>query len=386
MQGVAVRIISTITATNSCFSQAQADLRGEEEWQQVPGRQRRQPPSRPSAVPQVPPCNRFEALKAEGEVSEDEVAGLPPSVPTVRRSAPRLKTASSRKERRVTVVGDSLLRGTEGPKCRPDPTRTEVCCLPGARVTGISRKLPGPIRPSDYYPSLIVQAGSDAVTDRSLRTIEHGFGGLGRLVHGAGVPVVFACIPTVAGKDTETTRKTHLINTWLRGWCKRTTFGFFDHGAVYSAPGLSSADGYHLSQRETDPCLGAGRTCRVGCKLDMKGEGDKTRPARDEPGGAVMGLGLRRGAQLKCAYTNAHCMGNKQEELEAFVRQASSDLVAVTETWWDRSRDWSAAMDGYKLFRKDSKEGGVAAWISMSASALRLLSSWLGMVRLNPCG
>ena len=40
-----------------------------------------------------------------------------------------------------------------------------------------------------------------------------------------------------------------LINTWLRGWCKHKNLGFFDHGAVYSAPGLRSADGYHLSQR-----------------------------------------------------------------------------------------------------------------------------------------
>ena len=77
--------------------------------------------------------NRFDALKLEGEVSEDEVGRLPPSVFKVRRSAPRLKTASSRKER-VIVVGDSLLRGTEGPIYQPDPTRREVCCLPGAWV------------------------------------------------------------------------------------------------------------------------------------------------------------------------------------------------------------------------------------------------------------
>ena len=113
---------------------------------------------------------------------------------------------------------------------------------------------------------------------------------------------------------------------------------------VYSAPGLRSADGYHLSQREvfsqeTDPCPEGGRTCQEGFKLDMKGEGDKTRPAGDEPGGAIMGLGVRRGAQLKCVYTSARSMGNKQEELEAIVRQASYDLVVITETWWDHSHD-----------------------------------------------
>ena len=59
--------------------------------------------------------------------------------------------------------------------------------------------------------------------------------------------------------------------------------------------------------------------------------------------------------QLKCIYTNARSMGNKQEELEVTVQQANYDLVAITETWWDNSHDWSAVMDGYKLYRRDRK-------------------------------
>ena len=35
-----------------------------------------------------------------------------------------------------------------------------------------------------------------------------------------------------------------------------------------------------------------------------------------------------------------------------FVRQANYDLVAFIETWWDCPHNWSAAMDGYKLFRR----------------------------------
>jgi len=27
------------------------------------------------------------------------------------------------------------------------------------------------------------------------------------------------------------------------------------------------------------------------------------------------------------------------------------ELVAITETWWEESHDWSVAIDGYKLFR-----------------------------------
>ena len=46
-------------------------------------------------------------------------------------------------------------------------------------------------------------------------------------------------------KDMEQTRKTQII-----GWCQGRNFGFFDHGAVYSDPGLLPMDGTHLSQRK----------------------------------------------------------------------------------------------------------------------------------------
>ena len=85
----------------------------------------------------------------------------------------------------------------------------------------------------------------------------------------------------------------------------------------------------------------------------MTGEGDKKGCTRDEPRGMTLELGVRQMAQLKCIYTNARSMGNKQEELEVTVQQANYDLVAITETWWDNSHDWSAVMDGYKLFRRD---------------------------------
>ncbi|PKU32032.1 rna-directed dna polymerase from mobile element jockey-like [Limosa lapponica baueri] len=56
-------------------------------------------------------------------------------------------------------------------------------------------------------------------------------------------------------------------------------------------------------------------------------------------------------------------MGNKQEELEAIVQQESYDVVAVMEMWWDDLHNWSAALDGYKLFRRDrqGRRGGGAA-------------------------
>ena len=61
--------------------------------------------------------------------------------------------------------------------------------------------------------------------------------------------VVFSSIPSLAGNSTERGRKTHLNNRWLRDWCHRSNFGFFDHEEVYTALGLLATGGSQLSQR-----------------------------------------------------------------------------------------------------------------------------------------
>ncbi|GAB0203009.1 hypothetical protein GRJ2_002766500 [Grus japonensis] len=59
-------------------------------------------------------------------------------------------------------------------------------------------------------------------------------------------------------------------------------------------------------------------------------------------------------------------MGNKEEELEATMMLEGYDLFAITDTWWDKSHDWSMAIDGYKMYRRDRRRrraGGVALYI-----------------------
>ena len=115
-----------------------------------------------------------------------------------------------------------------------------------------------------------------------------------------------------------------------------------------------------------NPSAGASRAYQKSFKLAKTGERDKTGLTRDETRGTILQLGVKQMTQLKCIYTNACSMGNKQEELEVIVQQANCDLAAITETWWDHSHDWSAVMDGCKLFRRDRrgrKCGGVALYI-----------------------
>ena len=53
------------------------------------------------------------------------------------------------------------------------------------------------------------------------------------------------------------------------------------------------------------------------------------------PGGireGSTGKATRPIAKLKCLYTNAHSIGNNQEELETVAQLGKYDLIAITET------------------------------------------------------
>ncbi|KAK4823952.1 hypothetical protein QYF61_008338 [Mycteria americana] len=121
-----------------------SSLKEESERRRVHARGGRQRPSLPTSPPQVPLYSRYEALEVEGQSMEDgdDSPSKPEVSPRSEECTSRINTTSTRKRRRVIVVGDSLLRGTEGPICRTDPPLREVCCLPGARVKDVMRILP----------------------------------------------------------------------------------------------------------------------------------------------------------------------------------------------------------------------------------------------------
>ena len=125
---------------------------------------------------QVPLHNRYEALQVEPNNNKDDGSSSLEVLPRLSRPKPCIKTASIKKK---IVIGDSLLKGTEGPIWRPDPLLREVCYLPGAWVKDVKRKLPTLVEPSVYYPLLIFQVGSTEVASRSPRAIKRDFGALG---------------------------------------------------------------------------------------------------------------------------------------------------------------------------------------------------------------
>ena len=90
-----------------------------------------------------------------------------------------LKSCQQRKKQQVIVIGDSLLKGAEGPICRPDPLNREICCLLGAQIKDLRKKLPTLVRPSDYYPLLLFQIGCDDIGRTSIKTMKKDFRALG---------------------------------------------------------------------------------------------------------------------------------------------------------------------------------------------------------------
>ena len=166
-----------------------------------------------------------------------------------------LKSCQQRKKQQVIVIGDSLLKGAEGPICRPDPLNREICCLLGAQIKDLRKKLPTLVRPSDYYPLLLFQIGCDDIGRTSIKTMKKDFRALGRQVKGSRAQVVFSSIHPVIGSDEGLNMMGQQIvclrwaNRWacLRGWCARQGVGFFDFCSACTRPGLLATAGTTLA-------------------------------------------------------------------------------------------------------------------------------------------
>lgn len=69
---------------------------------------------------------------------------------------------------------------------------------------------------------------------------------------------------------------------------------------------------------------------------------------------------------LRCLYSNAQSMENKQGELEILVHEANK-IAAITETWCDGTHGWNIPLV-YKLFKRNrpNKSGRECIKITIS--------------------
>ncbi|XP_074806320.1 uncharacterized protein LOC141986053 [Natator depressus] len=186
---------------------------------------------------------------------DDTSAGREQETPPVGRHemhCPRVggsTTTTPKRRRRVVVVGDSLLRGTESSICRPDRENREVCCLPGAKIRDVTERLPRLIKPSDHYPFLLLHVGTNDTAKNDPERITADYVALGRRIKEFEAQVVFSSILSVEGKGLGRDRRIVEVNKWLRSWCRREGFGFFDHRMVFQEGGVLGRGELHLTKR-----------------------------------------------------------------------------------------------------------------------------------------
>lgn len=95
----------------------------------------------------------------------------------------------------------------------------EVCCLPGAYIWDIRKRLPGMTKPKDYSLLLFFQAESHEATTKKFLNIRKKFMSLGNLLKQSGAQVVFSVL-LFAGYNLGRRRRMEQLNEWLHGWCR----------------------------------------------------------------------------------------------------------------------------------------------------------------------
>ena len=68
------------------------------------------------------------------------------------------------------------------------------------------------VKPSDYYPLLVLHIGNEEVGKRSSQVIKRDFRALGRLLKGSGAQVVFSSVLSVGDWDPHRRRRVAMLN------------------------------------------------------------------------------------------------------------------------------------------------------------------------------
>jgi len=72
-----------------------------------------------------------------------------------------------------------MLRGTEAPICRLDREARDVCCLLGAKVQDVAKRVPQLVKSTDHYPLLLFHTGTNDTASRNVGRIKEDFKALG---------------------------------------------------------------------------------------------------------------------------------------------------------------------------------------------------------------
>lgn len=131
---------------------------------------------------------------------------------------------STKKKRRVKVMRDSLLQGTEAPVWQPDSFSVEVCCLMGARIWDVGERLTKLVQPSDCCSLMLLHVSTSDTARGDLESLKHNYMTWETMAKGMGWFSSQSCL--CEG------RWILQVNNCLLSWCWQQGFGFYYHGTI----------------------------------------------------------------------------------------------------------------------------------------------------------
>jgi len=113
----------------------------------------------------------------------------------------------------------------------------------------VTEGVPQLVKSTDYYLLLLFHVGTNDTASWNLGRIKENFKVLGVKAKSFGAQVIFSSILPVGGRGSPRNRRIMSINSWLRGWCRREGFGFYDNRTFFNDYNLLERDGIHPSRK-----------------------------------------------------------------------------------------------------------------------------------------
>lgn len=155
-------------------------------------------------------------------------------------------TSSTRKDKSISIVGDSMVRHLGSATCTGV---SNLVCLPGAGVGRVLEKIDGIMEDSGDNPIIWLSTGSNDVwKGRTEELLTQYREVLDKIRKKGGIPVVHGILPR-RGVRKEWSSRAIGINSRLEKYCKENAIPFLDNWSLfYGKDKLYARDGVHLSR------------------------------------------------------------------------------------------------------------------------------------------
>lgn len=202
-------------------------------WEYQRHRRRRSPPP---PLPVLSINNRFDPLNPWTPQSPVQ---QPP------KNNGRTGNSKPHENNGVLIIGDSIVRHVN---CGLTRGKSQVCCLPGARVSNIAQQIPSILNKHQNIETIIVHAGVNDIRLRQSEVLKEHFITLVNCIKDKSQKtriIISGPLPTYK-RGCEPYSRLLSLNAWLRWWCAEQNMSFIDNWDVFwERPCLYRRDGLH---------------------------------------------------------------------------------------------------------------------------------------------